>query len=75
MMVSAANGAKLISNKLAPSPMAMYFMVIFPYPLSAPVSEAGGFIVIEATLKRCQVLPLVSPLQSVFQIQQNKGLG
>jgi hypothetical protein len=50
MMVSAANGAKLISNSVVPSPMAMYFMVIFPYPLSAPVTGASRFIVIDATL-------------------------
>jgi len=50
MIVSAANGAKLISNSVAPSPMAMYFMVIFPYPLSAPVTGACRFIVIKATV-------------------------
>jgi len=33
MMVSAANGATLINNSVAPSPMAMYFMVILPYQL------------------------------------------
>jgi hypothetical protein len=46
MMVSAANGAKLISNSVAPSPTAMYFIVNFPYPVFAPVTGACGFIVI-----------------------------
>jgi hypothetical protein len=46
MMVSATNGAALISNSVAPSPMAMYFIVIFPYPVFAPVTGAYGFIVI-----------------------------
>jgi len=75
MMVSAANGAKLISKSVVPSPMAMYFIVIFPYPVSSSASEAAGFIVIEATFNRCRVLPQVSSLQSVFQIRQNRGLG
>jgi hypothetical protein len=48
MMVSAANGATLINNSVAP--MAMYFIVIFPYPVFAPVTGACGFIVIKATL-------------------------
>jgi hypothetical protein len=46
MMVSAANGATLISNSATPSPMATYFIVIFPYPVFAPVTGACGFIVI-----------------------------
>jgi hypothetical protein len=50
MMASAANGAKLISNSVAPSPMVMYFIVILLYSLSAPVAGASRFIVIEATL-------------------------
>lgn len=52
MMASAANGAKLISNSVVPTPMAMYFMVIFPCLMSAPASDAAGIVVIEATLKR-----------------------
>jgi len=52
MMASAANGAKLISNSVAPSAMVMYFIVIFSYPLSAPVTGASRLIVIEATLRQ-----------------------
>lgn len=46
MIVSAANGATLISNSATPSPMATYFIVIFPYPVFAPVTGACVFIVI-----------------------------
>jgi hypothetical protein len=75
MMVSAANGAKLISNSVAPSPMTMYFIVIFPYPIFAPVTGASRFVVIEATFNSCSVLRHARFVQSVFQIRQNRMLG
>jgi hypothetical protein len=75
MMVSAANGAKLTSNSVAPSAMAMYFIVIFPYPILAPVNGASRFIVIEATLNSCSVLLHARFMQSVFQMPQNRMLG
>jgi hypothetical protein len=46
IMLSAAIGATLISNSVAPSPMVMYFITIFPYPVFAPVTGACGLIVI-----------------------------
>ena len=74
MMVSAANGAKLISNSVAPSAMAMYFIVIFPYPIIAPVNGASRFIVIEATFS-CSVLRYARFVQSAFKMPQNRRLG
>ena len=68
MMVSAANGAKLIRNSVAPSVMAVYFIVIFPYPIIAPVTGASRFIVIEATLNRCSGLRHARFVRSVCKI-------
>jgi hypothetical protein len=75
MMVSAANGAKLISNSVAPSAMAMYFIVIFPYPIIAPVNGASRFIVIKATFNSCSVLRYARFVQSAFKMPQNRMLG
>ena len=74
-MVSAANGAKLISNSVAPSAMAMYFIVIFPYPIFAPVTGASRFIVIEATLWQLLYVTNARFVQAVRRIKHNRYLG
>ena len=75
MMVSAANGAKLISNSVVPSPMATYFIVIFPYPLSAPVTGASRFIVIDATLWQSLYVTACKVRASCTPVQHNRDLG
>ena len=75
MMVSAANDAMLISNSVVPNPMAMYFIVIYPFLMSAPVTGAFRFVVIEATFISCCVLLYARFVQSLLQIRQNRALG